>query len=256
MADRPGIDVAFRAAIRPGDEREKIARGQVLAHRQPLTSDQQIELDQMNLLADQGPALGLILPVALALLGRRREDLDGRDEIAVGPVADLDPEVAHLLDFLDRQIDRDRLEHEHAGRRLRLCARSPARFAFQDRHIGENCPGLGLSPFDQAKLLAEASLVRIRKMIVQRVTTVGHESRVKIRPVSLALEIGIDSRKRTGHGGPSFRILGVPLESSLSPGYYNSSTDGPQTPLMRTPPAAYVPGGSADRIRRGRENPA
>src|SRR5271157_262629 len=242
MANRPGINLALRAPIPPGDEREKIACGQVLAHRQPLDSDQQIELDQMDVLADQGSPLGLILPVALAQLVRRREDLDGRDEIAVGPMANLDPEVAHLLDFLDRQIDQDRLEREHAGRRLRLCARSPARSAFQNRHIGEDCPGLGLSPFDQAKLLAEASLVRFRKMIVQRVTTVSHESRVKIRPVSLALEIGIDSRKRAGHSGPSFRTLNVPLESSLSPGEQADSADGPQTPLTRTPTAAYVPG--------------
>src|SRR5208337_1070194 len=135
-----------------------------------------------------------------------------------------------------------------------------------------NCPGLGLSPFDQAKLLAEASLVRIRKMIVQRVTTVGHESRVKIRPVSLALEMGIHSRKRTGHGGSSFRTLNVPLESSLSPGEQADSADGPQTPLTRTPPAAYVPGrapscmawtcplkaglrGRAPRPRHGRRQP-
>src|SRR5271157_1413192 len=237
MANRPGIDLALRAAIRPGDEREKIACGQLVPDRQPLTSDQQIEHDQMDVLADQGPALGLILPVALAQLVRWREDLDGRDEIAVGPMADLDPEVAHLLDFLDRQIDRDRLEREHA-------------------HIGEDRPALGLSPLYEAKLLAEASLIAFGQNIIEGVTAVGREAGMKIRPVSLALEIRIDSRKRAGHRGPSFRILGVPLESSLSPGYYNSSTDGPQTPLMRTPPAAYVPGGSADRIRRGRENPA
>src|SRR5271157_4786030 len=210
----------------------------------------------MDVLADQGPALALILPVALAQLVRWREDLDGRDEIAVRPMADLDPEVAHLLDFLDRQIDRDRLEHEHAGCRLRLCTRSPARSAFQDRHIGEDRPGLGLSPFDQAQLLTEASLVAFGQNVVEGVTAVGRKAGMQIRPVSLALEIGIDSRKWTGHGGPSFRILDVPLESSLSPGEQADSADGPQTPLTRTPPATSVPGGPADRIRRGRGNPA
>src|SRR5271157_2786386 len=107
----------------------------------------------MDVLADQGPPLALILPVALAQLVRRREDLDGRDEIAVGPMADLDPEVAHLLDLLDRQINRDWLEREHAGRRFRLCARSPAWSAFQDCHIGVHGPGLGLPSFDQEELL-------------------------------------------------------------------------------------------------------
>src|SRR5271157_2284867 len=115
---------------------------------------------------------------------------------------------------------------------------------------------MGLSPLDQAKLLAEASLIAFGQNIVEGVTAVGREAGMKIRPVSLALEIGIDSRKRTGHGGPSFRILGVPLESSLSPREQAGSADGPQTPLTRTPPAISVPGGPADRIRRGRENPA
>src|SRR5208337_1475111 len=198
MANRPGIDLALRAAIRPGDEREKIACGQLVPDRQPLTSDQQIEHDQMDVLADQGPALGLILPVALAQLVRWREDLDGRDEIAVGPMADLDPEVAHLLDFLDRQIDRDRLEREHA-------------------HIGEDRPALGLSPLYEAKLLAEASLIAFGQNIIEGVTAVGREAGMKIRPVSLALEIRIDSRKWAGHRGPSFRILGLPLNPVYRP---------------------------------------
>ena len=132
---------------------------------------------------------------------------------------------------------------------MRLSSRAPADagatfLSGSSQASKTHCPGLGVSPFDQAKLLAEASLVRIRKMIVQRVTTVGHESRVKIRPVSLALEIGIHSWKRAGHRGPSFRTLNVPLESSLSPGEQADSADGPQTPLTRTPPAAYVPGGA------------
>ena len=82
--------------------------------------------------------------------------------------------------------------------------RSPTRSAFQDRHIGEDCPGLGVSPFDQAKLLAEASLIAFGQNIVEGVSAVGREAGMKIRPVSLALDIGIDSRKWTGHGGPSF----------------------------------------------------
>src|SRR5271166_5210414 len=189
----------------------------------------------MDVLADQGPALGLILPVALAQLVRRREDLDGRDEIAVGPMADLDPEVAHLLDFLDRQIDRDRLERERA-------------------HIGEDRPALGLSPFDQAKLLAEASLIAFGQNIIEGVTAVGREAGMKIRPVSLALEIRIDSRKWAGHRGPSFRILGLPLNPVYRPESRPTAPMARRTLLMRTPPAAYVPGGSADRIRRGRGN--
>src|SRR5208337_1892571 len=91
---------------------------------------------------------------------------------------------------------------------------------------------MGLSPLDQAKLLAEASLIAFGQNIVEGVTAVGREAGMKIRPVSLALEIGIDSRKRTGHGGPSFRILGVPLESSLSPREQAGSADGPQAPLV------------------------
>src|SRR4051812_33152855 len=160
--------------------------------------------------------LGLVVVVALTGLVGRREGLDRGHQAMIGAMVNLDPDVAHFLNLRVGQAYRHRLECEKAVGRA--AAPPVSESGFEDRYVGEALLGRSFRLFDEAKLLPEPRLVRFGQLVVQGVATVCIESQVEVGPVSLALDVGIDSGKWAEHGMPSLRsLVDAPTSWSILP---------------------------------------
>src|SRR5437899_3024361 len=152
----------------------------------------------MDVLKEQGPAFrGVLCAAGLFLVGWRQQ-LQRRDQAAVGLVEDL--EVAFARPFEDGQGDRDRLQRRQCGRAGRAFRSRTEPFAVADRDVRKAELARLRVMLDEVDALAQGGLVLRRQSVGDGFAPRIDESRMEVRPIGWILQVRVHTGKRGFHG--------------------------------------------------------